>query len=142
MNAYKNASFVGIVIFIFGIIIAIYGFSFLSEDNDLEENGIIVKGTVIDINKKAIYRSPFVEFKTKEGQTITFLSKLEVNVDLFNYQIGQEVEGVQSAAATWELSRKLDVAMPITEQVYNVLYRDLPALKAVQNLLHRDPKHE
>ncbi|GMR06080.1 MAG: NAD(P)H-dependent glycerol-3-phosphate dehydrogenase [Gammaproteobacteria bacterium] len=57
-------------------------------------------------------------------------------------QIGQEAEGVQSAAAAWELSHKLDVAMPITEQVYNVLYRDLPALKAVQNLLHRDPKHE
>ena len=57
-------------------------------------------------------------------------------------QIGQEAEGVQSAAATWELSRKLEVPMPITEQVYNVLYKDLPALKAVQNLLHRDPKHE
>jgi len=57
-------------------------------------------------------------------------------------EIGQEVEGVQSAAAAWELSRKLDVSMPITEQVYNVLYRGLPALKAVQNLLHRDPKHE
>ncbi len=57
-------------------------------------------------------------------------------------EIGQEVEGVQTAAATWELSRKLDVPMPITEQVYNVLYRGLPAIKAVQNLLHRDPKHE
>lgn len=57
-------------------------------------------------------------------------------------EIGQEVEGVQSAAAAWQLSRKLDVSMPITEQVYNVLYRGLPALKAVQNLLHRDPKHE
>jgi len=57
-------------------------------------------------------------------------------------EIGQEAEGVQTAAATWELSRKLEVSMPITEQVYNVLYRDLPALKAVQNLLHRDPKHE
>lgn len=57
-------------------------------------------------------------------------------------KIGQEAEGVQSAAAAWELSRKLDVAMPITEQVYNVLYKDMPALEAVQNLLHRDPKHE
>ena len=57
-------------------------------------------------------------------------------------EIGQEAEGVQTAAATWELSRKLGVSMPITEQVYNVLYRDLPALEAVQNLLHRDPKHE
>ncbi|MDX2477387.1 MAG: NAD(P)H-dependent glycerol-3-phosphate dehydrogenase [Gammaproteobacteria bacterium] len=57
-------------------------------------------------------------------------------------KIGQEAEGVQSAAAAWELSRKLDVAMPITEQVYNVIYKDLPALQAVENLLHRDPKHE
>ena len=57
-------------------------------------------------------------------------------------KIGQEAEGVQSAAAAWELSRKFDVAMPITEQVYKVLYKDLPALQAVQNLLHRDPKHE
>lgn len=92
MNAYKSASFVGIVIFLFGIIIAIYGFSFLLEQNELEKNGIIVKGKVVDINKKAIYRSPFVRFKTKDGQTITFLSKLEVNVDLFKYKIGQEVE--------------------------------------------------
>lgn len=57
-------------------------------------------------------------------------------------EIGQEVEGVQTAAAAWELSRKYNVPMPISEQVYNVIYRDLPALKAVQNLLHRDPKHE
>lgn len=57
-------------------------------------------------------------------------------------RIGQEAEGVQSAAAAWELSCTLDVAMPITEQVYNVLYNDLPAHEAVQNLLDRDPKHE
>ena len=92
MNAYKSASFVGIILFLFGIIIAIYGFSFLLEDNALTENGVIVKGKVIDINKKAIYRSPFVKFKTEEGEEFTFLSKLEVNVDLFQYQIGQEVE--------------------------------------------------
>ncbi len=92
MNAYKNASFVGIVLFLFGIVITGYGFSFLMEDNDLQENGIIVKGEVIDINKKDIYRSPFVRFTTEEGETITFLSKLDVNVDLFQYEIGQEVE--------------------------------------------------
>ncbi len=92
MNPYKSVSFVGIVIMLFGIIITIYGFSFLAEDNELEENGVIVNGEVVDINKKAIYRSPFVKFTTKEGETITFLSKLEVNVDFFDYTIGQEVE--------------------------------------------------
>ena len=57
-------------------------------------------------------------------------------------EIGQEVEGIQSAAAGYELSRRYKVSMPITVQVYNVLYEGLPASEAVQNLLHRDQKHE
>ncbi len=94
MNAYKRVAFVGIVLFLFGVIIAIYGFSFLMEDNELSENGVVVTGKVIDINQKDIYRSPFVEFTTLEGEKITFLSHLDVNVDLFQYQIGDEVEVV------------------------------------------------
>ena len=92
MNAYKNASYVGFVIFIFGIIITVYGFSFLMDDMDLQYNGILVTGRVVDINKKDFYRSPFVRFRTKSGRSITFLSKLDVNVDLFKYKIGQKVE--------------------------------------------------
>jgi hypothetical protein len=92
MNAYKRVAFVGIVLFLFGVVIAIYGFSFLMEDNELSENGVVVTGKVIDINQKDIYRSPFVEFTTLEGEKITFLSHLDVNVDLFQYQIGDEVE--------------------------------------------------
>jgi glycerol-3-phosphate dehydrogenase (NAD(P)+) len=64
------------------------------------------------------------------------------NLEQIMKEIGQEAEGVQTSAAAWELSRKHEVAMPISEQVYNVIYRDLPALQAVKNLLHRDPKHE
>ncbi|MBN1410251.1 MAG: DUF3592 domain-containing protein [Spirochaetales bacterium] len=92
MNAYKNASIVGIVLMLAGIGITIYGFSFISGENSLDENGVIVKGTVIDINKKDIYRSPIVRFKTKDNRTFTFLSPLDVNVDFFGYEIGQEVE--------------------------------------------------
>ena len=92
MNAYKTVSFVGIVIFIFGIIISVYGFSFLAEDNELGDNGITVKGKVIDIAKKAIYRSPVITFTTKEGKKYTFVSRMEINVDFFDYKVGQEVE--------------------------------------------------
>lgn len=91
MNAYKTASYVGFVIFLFGIIIAIYGFSFLLKQNDLEANGVIVKGTIFEIEHKAIYRSPWVRFKTLEGQEVVFKSELEQNVDIFPYVIGQEV---------------------------------------------------
>jgi hypothetical protein len=92
MNAYKNASFVGIVIFIAGIVIGIYGFSFYLEQSDLETNGIIVKGTVIDIAKKDFYRSPIVRYTTRDNQTFTFRSELDVNKDMFTYVIGQEVD--------------------------------------------------
>ncbi|MCP4442420.1 MAG: DUF3592 domain-containing protein [Aureispira sp.] len=92
MNAYKNVSYVGFVIFFFGVVVAIYGFSFLLTQQDLEANAVRVQGTVVDINKKAIYRSPYVKFTTLDGQDITFLADLEVNVDFFDYTVGQTVD--------------------------------------------------
>ena len=37
---------------------------------------------------------------------------------------------------------ELGVDMPITRQVYRVLYEALPAQEAVEALLSRDPRHE
>ncbi len=92
MNAYKNASFIGIVIFFFGVVITGYGFSFLLEKEALDANGVRVKGTVISIEQKAIYRSPVVEFRTLEGKKVTFMSDVDINVDFFDYKVGQEVD--------------------------------------------------
>lgn len=91
MSAYKRASFVGIVLFLIGIGLSIYGGSFYLKQQDLENNGVRVKGTVVDIGKKAIYRFAFVKFKTTDGQEITFKNELEQNVDIFPYKMGQEV---------------------------------------------------
>ncbi len=92
MNAYKTASYVGFVIALIGLIVAVYGFSFLLKQNELDANGIAVKGTVFQIEEKAIYRSPWVRFKTLEGKEYVFLSELEQSKDIFNYTIGQEVD--------------------------------------------------
>lgn len=93
MNAYKTVSFVGIVIALFGIVIAIYGFRFLLERNDLQKNGIKVKGKVISISQNGpMYRMPVVEFKTKEGKKGRFESRLQINHLMFTYVVGQEVE--------------------------------------------------
>lgn len=51
-------------------------------------------------------------------------------------------EGVKTAESAYRLSRKLGVAMPITEQVYLVLYEDKPARQAVVDLMTRDLKAE
>ncbi|OAI17417.1 glycerol-3-phosphate dehydrogenase [Methylomonas koyamae] len=57
-------------------------------------------------------------------------------------QINQEVEGISAARETFGLSQKYGVEMPITEQVYNVLFENLSPKQAVQNLLNRDQKPE
>jgi glycerol-3-phosphate dehydrogenase (NAD(P)+) len=57
-------------------------------------------------------------------------------------EINQEVEGISAAKEAYRLSQKHGVEMPITEQVYKVLFEHLPPKQAVQNLLTRDQKSE
>jgi len=56
--------------------------------------------------------------------------------------IGQEIEGVLAAKETYLLARKHEIDMPITEQVYKVLYENLSPEAGVQNLLSRELKSE
>ncbi|MCQ8104155.1 NAD(P)-dependent glycerol-3-phosphate dehydrogenase [Methylomonas sp. SURF-2] len=57
-------------------------------------------------------------------------------------EIDQAVEGISAAREAYLLAQKHRVEMPITEQVYNVLFNDLPPIRAVQNLLAREQKPE
>jgi glycerol-3-phosphate dehydrogenase (NAD(P)+) len=57
-------------------------------------------------------------------------------------RIGQEVEGVHAAQEVYALSQRHGVEMPISEQVYRVLYEDLAPKQAVHNLLERRQKAE
>jgi glycerol-3-phosphate dehydrogenase (NAD(P)+) len=57
-------------------------------------------------------------------------------------EIGQEAEGVSTARELYRLARALEVEMPITEQVYRVLYEGLPPQAAVEALLKREPRAE
>lgn len=56
--------------------------------------------------------------------------------------IGQEVEGVVTALSVHTLSGKLGIEMPITEQVYRVLYEQVSPEQATRALLEREPKPE
>src|SRR6266446_5505716 len=51
-------------------------------------------------------------------------------------------EGFSTAAAAYDLARKVGVDMPVTEQVYHVLHRGRPLLEAVRQLLERGYKEE
>ena len=51
-------------------------------------------------------------------------------------------EGVNTTKATYQIAKKLGVEMPITEQIYRLLYEDKPAKDVVTELMTRDLKCE
>jgi glycerol-3-phosphate dehydrogenase (NAD(P)+) len=57
-------------------------------------------------------------------------------------EIGQEIEGINTARELYRISRNHNVDMPITEQVYRIIYEGADPSKAVQVLIQRDPKAE
>ena len=57
-------------------------------------------------------------------------------------QVGMVVEGIKTAKSTYELANKLGIEMPITRELYNVLYNGADVKESVGNLMGRSKKHE
>lgn len=56
--------------------------------------------------------------------------------------MGMAVEGVRTTMAAYQLSQKYTVDMPITAELYNVLFKDKNAKQAVDDLMRRKRTHE
>ena len=52
--------------------------------------------------------------------------------------LGHVAEGVTTAKSAYNLSKQLNVDMPITQEVYAVLYNDKPADRALSDLMARE----
>ncbi|WFA09835.1 NAD(P)H-dependent glycerol-3-phosphate dehydrogenase [Tissierella sp. Yu-01] len=57
-------------------------------------------------------------------------------------EIGMVVEGVKTTKSAFKISEKLGVEMPITDEIYNVLYNNANVKDSVNKLMGRDKKHE
>jgi glycerol-3-phosphate dehydrogenase (NAD(P)+) len=57
-------------------------------------------------------------------------------------EIGMVVEGIKTTKSTYELAEKYKIDMPITEELYRVLYEDADVKEAVPHLMVRDRTHE
>ncbi|PSW19273.1 NAD(P)H-dependent glycerol-3-phosphate dehydrogenase [Photobacterium sanctipauli] len=64
------------------------------------------------------------------------------DVDSAQEEIGQVVEGYRNTKEVWVLSQRIGVEMPITEQIYQVLYQGKDAREAAKDLLAREKKDE
>ncbi|MNO03301.1 Glycerol-3-phosphate dehydrogenase [NAD(P)+] [compost metagenome] len=56
--------------------------------------------------------------------------------------MGMVVEGVKTTKAAYELSRRLEVRMPITEVLYQVLFEGKAPKQGVEDLMGRVRTHE
>lgn len=57
-------------------------------------------------------------------------------------KVGMVVEGIKTTKSAYELSMKYNVNMPITKEIYEVLYEGKDVKNSVFNLMLRDKKHE
>ncbi len=57
-------------------------------------------------------------------------------------EVGQEAEGVGTVKELYQRAVAAGIEMPITEQVYKVIYENLPPQRAVDELFRREPKAE
>ncbi len=64
------------------------------------------------------------------------------SVDQAQIDIGQVVEGYRNTKEVWALAQRYGVEMPISEQIYQVLYQGKDAKEAAKDLLARDKKYE
>jgi len=57
-------------------------------------------------------------------------------------EIKMVVEGIRTTKAAYQLAKKYKVSMPITEQAYNVLFKNKKPSEAVRDLMLREAKPE
>ena len=65
-----------------------------------------------------------------------------VDTEQAMHEIGQVVEGYRNTHEVYMLAKRMNVEMPIVEQVYQVLYCDKPAKLAAADLLSRERTYE
>ncbi len=57
-------------------------------------------------------------------------------------ELGEVAEGVTTAKTAHELALQVGVEMPITDEIYNLLYDGKPAVEAIRDLMGRDRRGE
>ena len=56
--------------------------------------------------------------------------------------MNEVAEGVKTTKSAYDLSQKLGVSMPITEEIYKMLYEDKSPKDVLRDLMGRDLKRE
>jgi glycerol-3-phosphate dehydrogenase (NAD(P)+) len=102
-------------------------------------NGISGLGDLVTTCISPLSRNRFVGEQIGKGKTLRQIQKL---MQMPACRQAGVAEGVPTTKSTHALSLKYKVDMPITREVYNVLYKNKSPLKAFKDLMSRKKKEE
>lgn len=100
--------------------------------NPLTLTGLAGMGDLVLTCTGGLSRNRMVGVKLSQGLTIEQIFA-DTNV---------VAEGVKTSQSVYNLAKKLNVEMPITEQVYKVLYEGKSAHQALEDIMNRELKPE
>lgn len=96
-------------------------------------SGLSGLGDLIATCASPLSRNHFVGYELSHGKTM----------DEIKQALGSEVsEGVTTTAAVWDIAQKLRLEMPITEGLYDILYRGTNAERILDGILGVEGRHE
>ncbi len=95
-------------------------------------SGLTGLGDLIATCASTLSRNHYVGVELTKGRPLKQITKSMNNV----------AEGVTTTAAVWHLARKLNLGMPITEKIYEVLYEGRKPQEVMTEILGSSGKHE
>ncbi len=95
-------------------------------------SGLSGLGDLVTTSFNLQSRNRSVGQKLGEGKTIKQITS----------KMDMVAEGVETAKAVYNLSKKYKIPMPITTEVYNIIYKNKKPQQAVLDLMHRKTKSE
>ena len=95
-------------------------------------SGLAGMGDLITTCISKFSRNRFVGEELGKGKTMDEILNNMVMV----------AEGVNTTKAAYKLSQQLNIEMPITAEIYNILFSRKDALESVKSLMQRPPKPE
>lgn len=100
--------------------------------NPLTFSGLAGLGDLITTCASSLSRNHHVGKQLAEGRKLDEITSSMHGI----------AEGIKATVVARELACKMGIVMPITEQVYSVLYEGVPVIQAMHNLMERQLRHE
>ncbi len=100
--------------------------------NPLTFSGLAGLGDLIATCASPLSRNHYVGVELTRGRPLQEIKDSMVNV----------AEGITTTLVAWELAQQIGLEMPITEKIYQIIYKGLDPRQASAELMVANTKHE